>query len=210
MLPAPLCFNQVRLNLMLLIGLTGGIAAGKTTVANLWVTLGAIEIDADVVAREVVAPGTVGAKAIEDSFGVQFFDSGTLNRKKMAELVFTDKTAKSKLEQIVHPLVRQKVLETLEKLPADAVVIYSVPLLVEAAVALPFDVIVTVEAPEDVRIQRLISDRGYSAEEAKARIANQASPIQRAQVADYILNSNQTLDEFKSDALALWNKITGK
>jgi dephospho-CoA kinase len=193
---------------MFLIGLTGGIAAGKTTVAAHWVSLGAIEIDADKLAREVVEPNTKGLTQILETFGPHLLTSaGELDRKALGEIVFNEPTKRVLLESIVHPLVRQRAQEILESLPEQSIVVYTVPLLVEAKVALPFDVIVSVEAPEADRIQRLVSSRGMTAQEAEARIKAQASPLERAAAADFILNSNQTLPGLLADATALWNKF---
>ena len=193
---------------MYLVGLTGGIAAGKSTVAKHWVSRGGIEIDADQLAREVVAPNTLGANQIRNTFGDIFFDqAGNLDRKALGELVFESKEALKKLEAIVHPLVRARTMELLAKLPINSVAIYTVPLLVEANVDLPFDAVVTVEAPEDERVKRLVASRGFSEQEAKARIANQATPLERAARADHILNSNQDLFLLLRDADALWEKF---
>jgi dephospho-CoA kinase len=193
---------------MFLIGLTGGIAAGKTTVAAHWVSLGAIEIDADKLAREVVEPNTKGLTQILETFGPHLLTStGELDRKALGEIVFNEPTKRVLLESIVHPLVRQRAQEILESLPEQSMVVYTVPLLVEAKVALPFDVIISVEAPEADRIQRLVSSRGMTAQEAEARIKAQASPLERAAAADFILNSNQTLPGLLADATALWDKF---
>jgi dephospho-CoA kinase len=193
---------------MFLIGLTGGIAAGKTTVAAHWVSLGAIEIDADKLAREVVEPKTKGLNQIVEAFGPQILSSsGELNRKALGEIVFNEPARRVELEAIVHPLVRERAQEILKSLPKQSMVVYTVPLLVEAKVALPFDVIVSVEAPEVDRIQRLIDSRGMTSQEAEARIKAQASPLERAAAADYILNSNQALPGLLADANALWNKF---
>jgi dephospho-CoA kinase len=193
---------------MFLIGLTGGIAAGKTTVAAHWVSLGGIEIDADKLAREVVQPGTKGLDQIRQVFGEYVFSSdGALNRQKLGEIIFNDPAKRLELEGIVHPLVRQRASELLAELPENAIVIYTVPLLVEANVSLPFDVIVSVETPEADRVNRLVSSRGMSPEQALARIKSQASAIERAAAADYILNSNQPLPALLADATALWNKF---
>jgi dephospho-CoA kinase len=190
---------------MFLIGLTGGIAAGKTTVAALWTELGGIEIDADLIAREVVEPGTLGAKQIADKFGSELFDAeGNLDRKALGFIVFSDAQKRKQLEEIVHPLVRNRVQELLTTVPVESMVIYTVPLLVEASVDLPFDVVVTVEAPDDVRIKRLVESRGLSPIEASKRILSQAKPVERAQRADYILNSNQPIDLLRADARKLW------
>jgi len=191
-----------------LVGLTGGIAAGKSTVAKHWVSRGAIEIDADLLAREVVSPCSEGAKQIEEAFGASFFDAeGNLDRKALGTLVFESKAELEKLEGIVHPLVRARTRELLSSAPNDAIVIYTVPLLVEANVDLDFDYVVTVEAPESERISRLVEHRGFSIEDARARISNQASPIERAARADYILNSNQDIFLLLRDADALWQKF---
>ena len=193
---------------MFLIGLTGGIAAGKTTVAAHWVSLGGIEIDADKLAREVVEPGTEGLEQIRAVFGESVFDSGgSLDRQKLGEIIFNDASKRVALEEIIHPLVRQRASELLAGLPENSMVIYTVPLLVEANVSLPFDVIVSVEAPEPDRVKRLVSSRGMSSEQALARIKSQASAIERAAAADYILNSNQPLPALLADASALWNKF---
>lgn len=193
---------------MYLVGLTGGIAAGKSTVAKHWVSRGGIEIDADQLAREVVAPNTPGASQIRGTFGDKFFDeAGNLDRKALGELVFESKEDLAKLEAIVHPLVRARTKELLSELPIDSVAIYTVPLLVEANVDLLFDSVVTVEAPEAERVKRLVASRGFSEQEAKARIANQATPIERASRADHILNSNQDMFLLLRDADALWEKF---
>lgn len=193
---------------MFLIGLTGGIAAGKSTVAGIWVSLGAIEIDADLLAREVVEPGTKGIEKIRQIFGPAVFSpSGELDRKALGEIVFNNTLRRKELEAIVHPLVRARAQEILESLPKDSIAIYTVPLLVEANVELPFDAIVSVEAPETERAQRLVSSRGMSLEQAMARIKSQASAIDRAARADYILNSNQSLAALTADAVKLFGKF---
>jgi dephospho-CoA kinase len=193
---------------MFLIGLTGGIAAGKSTVAGIWVALGAIEIDADLLAREVVQPGTVGIEKIRRVFGSGVFTAtGDLDRKALGEIVFNNAAKRKELEGIVHPLVRARAQEMLRSLPADSIVIYTVPLLVEANVELPFDVVVSVEAPETERAQRLVGSRGMSLEQALSRIKAQASAIERAARADYILNSNQSLAALSSDATKLFEKF---
>lgn len=193
---------------MYLVGLTGGIAAGKTAVAARWVELGAIEIDADVLAREAVAVGTDGLSKVAETFGSSvILPDGSLDRAALAAVVFTDPKKREQLEAIVHPKVRQLAAERLSVLPPDSIVVYTVPLLVEADVTLPFDKVVTVEAPEQVRIERLIDARGLSEAEARARIKNQASAAERANRADVILNSNQSLQLLLKDAETLWKQI---
>ncbi len=192
---------------MFLIGLTGGIAAGKSAVAEHWVKLGAIEIDADVLAREVVAKETPGAKQVEEAFGSDFFVNGELDRKKLGQLVFANPEKLNQLEAIVHPLVKQRARELIAAVQDTAIVIYTVPLLVEAQVELPFDAVVTIEAPEDERVKRLVKNRGMTEAEAVSRIRAQATPLERATRADHILSSNQSLALLLHDAEVLFHKF---
>jgi dephospho-CoA kinase len=193
---------------MFLIGLTGGIAAGKSTVAKIWVGHGAIEIDADQLAREVVLPGTEGSKKIRQVFGAEVFDAnGDLDRKALAAVIFHDSAKRTLLEQIIHPEVRRRANEILSTLPKDSIVIYNVPLLVEAEVVMPFDKVITVEAPQEEQVARLIKHRGMTESEALSRIRVQASPARRAARADVILSSNHDLDALLKHADNLWHEI---
>lgn len=192
---------------MYLVGLTGGIASGKSTVASAWVELGGIEIDADQLAREVVEPGTPGLAAIHREFGDSVISDGALDRAALGAIVFSNTDKRKQLEAIVHPLVKQLAAKRIAELPQDSIVIYNVPLLVEAAVDLEFNKVVTVEAPADRQIERLVSIRKMSREEAQKRVASQASPVQRANAADVILNSNQDLHLLLKDARKLWQQI---
>lgn len=193
---------------MYLVGLTGGIAAGKSSVAARWVQLGAIEIDADVLARQAVEPGSQTLGKIAEIFGEKTITAeGELDRAVVAQIVFNDPTKRQQLEQIIHPRVRELAQQRIQELPADAIAVYTVPLLVEANVSLPFDMVVTVEAPQQEQIKRMVANRGMSEAEALARIKSQATPAQRANRADVILNSNQTLAELLADADALWTRI---
>ena len=193
---------------MYLVGLTGGIAAGKSTVAKRWAEQGGIEIDADQLARDVVVPGTIGAAQILETFGPEVFnEDGALNRAKLGSIVFADPQKRESLEQIVHPLVKARAQELVAALPENTIAIYNVPLLVEASVDLPFDMVVTVEAPAKEQIARLTKHRGMTEPEAKKRIASQANPAQRANAADVILNSNQDLNLLLKDADSLWLRI---
>jgi dephospho-CoA kinase len=193
---------------MFLIGLTGGIAAGKSTVAKRWVEHGATEIDADSLARDVVQPGSDGLRQVVQAFGGSIIDdSGELNRKALAKLIFESDEKRLLLNSILHPLIRQLAAEQLMKFDDDAIVIYNVPLLVEAEVDHDFNLVVTVEAPEDEQIKRLVQTRGLSEPEAKRRIAAQAKPIERAASADRILNSNQDINLLLRDADNLWREI---
>jgi dephospho-CoA kinase len=193
---------------MYLVGLTGGIAAGKSTVAKRWAEQGGIEIDADQLAREVVEPGTPGAALILNEFGSEvFLSDGSLDRTKLGSIVFGNPEKLKALEQIVHPLVKARAQKIVADLPLNSIAIYNVPLLVEASVDLPFDLVVTVEAPAKEQIERLKKFRGMAESEATKRVASQASPAQRANAADVILNSNQDLSLLLKDADSLWLRI---
>ena len=192
---------------MYLVGLTGGIASGKSTVAAAWAELGGVEIDADQLAREVIAPGTPGLEMVRKSFGDAVFTDGLLNRAALGQVVFSDLNKRKILEGIVHPLVKKLAAEKISELPNDSIVIYNVPLLVEASVDLPFDKIVTVEAPIEKQFERLVSIRKMSLQEAEQRVAAQATPVQRANLADVILNSNQEVQLLLKDARKLWQQI---
>jgi dephospho-CoA kinase len=192
---------------MYLVGLTGGIASGKSTVASAWTELGGIEIDADQLAREVVEPGTPGLAAIHSEFGDSVIADGALNRAALAAIVFSNIDKRKQLEAIVHPLVKKLAAKRIAELPEESIVIYNVPLLVEAAVELDFNKVVTVEAPAEKQIERLVSIRKMNRAEAERRVAAQASPVQRANAADVILNSNQDLHLLLKDARKLWQQI---
>ena len=193
---------------MYLVGLTGGIAAGKSTVARRWAEYGAVEIDADQLARDVIAPGTSGAAELREVFGEDVFnEDGTLNRAALGAEVFSKPERLKQLEAIIHPRVKKLAQQLIETQAEGAIVIYNVPLLVEASVDLPFDKIVTVEAPAEKQIDRLVSIRNMDRGEAERRISSQASPAQRANAADIILNSNQDLHKLLKDTDQLWKQI---
>ena len=192
---------------MYLVGLTGGIASGKSTVAAEWVDLGGIEIDADQLAREVVEPGTQGFESVVREFGNRVVTDDRLDRVALGQIVFSDVSQRAKLEAIVHPLIKALAEERIKKLPSSSIVIYNVPLLVEAGVDLNFDKVVTVEAPAERQLERLINIRKMNAAEAAARIASQATPAARANAADVILNSNQDLHLLLKDARRIWQQI---
>jgi dephospho-CoA kinase len=193
---------------MYLIGLTGGIAAGKSTVAKRWAEHGALEIDADQVARDVVEPGTVGLGRVFEAFGSDVLTAdGELDRKQLAMQIFSDAGKRELLNSILHPLIKERTRQLLSELPAESIVVYNVPLLVEAAVDHPFDLVVTVEAPEEEQLRRLVETRGLTESEARSRISAQAKPIERAARADRILNSNQDINLLLRDTDALWRDI---
>ena len=168
----------------------------------MWESLGATIVDADVLAREVVEPGSVGLSQVDKTFPEVVVD-GALDRKRLSALVFEDPIKRKQLEEILHPLIQKLSKERIEAATTD-VVVYVVPLLVEANVQLPFDKVVTVEAPEKDQIERMVKNRGMSAAEAEARVRAQTNPAQRANAADYILNSNQDKELLMRDARILF------
>jgi dephospho-CoA kinase len=191
-----------------LVGLTGGIAAGKTSVAKRWVELGGYEIDADVLARRALEAGSPGLAKVVAAFGSQMLNiDGELDRQKLAQVVFSSPEKRKELEAIVHPIVRRLAAEALADVPEGSIAIYTVPLLVEASVDLPFDFVVTVEAPFDKQIERMVKNRGMTSQEAGARVAAQTSAAERANRADVILSSNQSLSRLLDDAEVLWQDI---
>jgi dephospho-CoA kinase len=190
-----------------LIGLTGGIASGKSTVANRWAELGAKIIDADVLAREVVAPGSSGLKAIAKKFGPQLIlEDGSLNRAALADIVFLDPRKRSELEAITHPLIRELALTQLAE-AGNQPVVYVIPLLVESNSTLPFDAVVTVSAPEQLRVDRMVLNRGLSPELAQARLSAQASDAEREAAADYVIDSNCSMAELLERAESVWAQL---
>jgi dephospho-CoA kinase len=175
---------------VLRIGLTGGIGSGKSTVSRLLAERGAVVIDADRIAREVVEPGTPGLAAVVAAFGDGVLAAGgALDRPALAAIVFSDPEARARLDGIVHPLVRSRSAELAAAAPSDAVLVNDVPLLVETGQAGSYDLVLVVEADEPTRVARLV-ERGLTAGDAHARIAAQATDDQRRAVADVVLDNS--------------------
>ncbi len=195
---------------MLRVGLTGGIASGKSSVSALLARQGAVVIDSDLLAREVVAAGTPGLAEIVDAFGADVLTiDGELDRPAMGRRIFGDAEARRRLESIIHPRVRAQAAE-IERLASDeSVVVHDIPLLVETGQAENFDVVVVVDAPPDVQRNRLMRDRGLAASEADTRINAQASRDERLAVADRVLVNAGTLDELGEAVDVLWAELTG-
>jgi dephospho-CoA kinase len=187
------------------IGLTGGIGSGKSTAARRFAELGALVVDADAIAREVVEPGTAGLAAVVAEFGPGILDgAGRLDRPALGEIVFADEAARGRLNAIVHPLVRARVAEILAAAPAGTVVVQDVPLLVETGQAGSYDLVVVIEAPEDVRLHRLVTDRGLPAEQARARMATQATDAARRAVADEVIVNDGTPEALAAEVDRIW------
>nr|WP_317891444.1 dephospho-CoA kinase [Saccharopolyspora pogona] len=185
-------------------GLSGGIGSGKSTVARRLVERGAVLVDSDVLAREVVQPGTPGLTELVERFGDDILDSGgALNRPALAAKVFGDSDARADLNAITHPKIRELTAARIAQAPTDAVVVHDVPLLVEAGYAANYHLVVIVGAPEPVRVRRLI-DRGLAEDDARARIAAQATDEQRRAVADVWLDNSGSVEEINAQVDALW------
>jgi dephospho-CoA kinase len=196
-----------------IIALTGGIASGKSTVSGRLAEHGAVVVDADTLAREVVEPGTPGLEAIRERFGDGVIGSdGSLDRPTLGAVVFRDPAALADLNAITHPAVWKAALELFARAEAsdpDAIVVYDVPLLVEASAERPlhFDRVVVVEADREERIRRLVQERGMSAEEAERRIGAQAGDAERRAVADVVLDNNGGRDELLRRVDRLWEEL---
>jgi dephospho-CoA kinase len=189
---------------VLRIGLTGGIGSGKSTVSRLLEQRGAVIVDADAIAREVVAPGTPGLAAVVEAFGDGVVaPDGSLDRQALAAVVFADPDARKRLDAIVHPLVRARATEVAAAAPADAVVVNDVPLLVETGQAGSYDLVLVVEADPATRVARLVQ-RGLTAEDARARMAAQATDEQRRAVADVVLDNSGTPEELEAQVDRFW------
>lgn len=187
------------------VGLTGGVASGKSTIAAMLQSLGAVVIDADALAREVVGQGTPGLAAVVEEFGPGLLTpGGELDRAALGSLVFSDEAARRRLERIVHPLI----LERTEALEAEArdddIVVHDIPLLAESGRAGTFDAVIVVDCPVDLQMSRMVSDRAWTREDAEARIAAQATREQRLAIATHVLDNTGTLDELRDRVAAVF------
>lgn len=192
----------------MLIALTGGIGSGKSTVAKRLVELGATEIDSDLLAREVVAPGTDGLAAVLEAFGEDLLVDGVLDRQRLAQRAFSTEQKRKQLEEILHPRIQQLAKQKIAQL--EGIIIYTIPLLVEVGDRLGFDKVITVSCPEDVRIARLTKSRGMSESDARARIASQATDEQREAIADFVINSDCSLAELMQQTEQVFRELEGE
>jgi dephospho-CoA kinase len=192
---------------MYLVGLTGGIASGKSYVASLLGQLGASTVDADQVAREVVVPGSVGLVQVIGAFGSEILlPNGELDRPKLANIVFSDADKRIELERILHPLIKARTTQLISGQVSD-IVVYAVPLLVEANVDYPFDAIITVEAGVENQVARLMNSRRLPEADARARIGAQTGSAERTARANYVIDSSGTKEQTKLQVAEVWEQI---
>jgi dephospho-CoA kinase len=197
---------------MLLVALTGGLGAGKSTVASLLGAAGAVVLDADDLARRAVEPGTPGLARLVEEFGPGVLDAdGRLDRAEMARQAFADDAARKRLEAVVHPEVARLFAEEIEALrDGEDVVVYSVPLLVERGLAAGFDVVVTVSAPLEARIARVVASGRMSEQDARARAATQVSDAERENAADLVVRNEGDLDALGRETDRVWADLRAR
>lgn len=191
------------------VGLTGGIASGKSTVSAFLAELGAVVIDADRLAREVVAPGTPGLERIVAAFGPEVLTTaGEMDRPKVGALVFADPELLRTLEGIVHPLVRERGAELEAAAPAGSVIVHDIPLLAETGQAERFDAVIVVDVPQETQVERLLRDRSMTREDALARIGAQASREDRRAVATYVIENTGTREDLRDEVTKVFERLT--
>jgi dephospho-CoA kinase len=192
------------------VGLTGGVASGKSTVAAILRELGVVVVDADALAREVVAPGTPGLAAVVEEFGPSVLaDDGSLDRAALGSVVFADPERRAALEAIVHPLVRARAAELESSAPEGALVVHDIPLLVETGQADRFDAVLVVDVPTEVQVERAVRDRGWSQDEARGRISAQASREDRLAAATYVIDNTGTHEDLRHRVAEVLGQLRG-
>jgi dephospho-CoA kinase len=191
-----------------LVGLTGGIGSGKTTVSDLLGAWGALIVDADVIAREVVAPGTPGLAALAEAFGPEVIGAdGGLDRERMAAIAFADPEQRARLNGIVHPLVRARSVELVAAAPPGSVIVQAIPLLAETGQRGGFDLVVVVDVDPEVAVARLITSRGMTEADARARIASQATRAERLAIADVVIDNSGDRENLEAQVAELWREL---
>lgn len=195
---------------MVKVGLTGGIGAGKSEVSRLLASYGAVIVDADKIAREVVEPGTPGLAAVVEEFGDGVLTpDGTLDRPKLGGIVFADPEKLKALNAIVHPLVGARSAELEASAGPDAVVVHDVPLLTENGLAPLYDLVVVVDAAPQTQLDRLVRLRGMAEDEAKSRMAAQATREQRLAIADLVVDNDGPMEALEPQVRAVWERLRG-
>lgn len=195
---------------MIRVGLTGGVASGKSTVSAILDELGAVVIDADVLAREVVAPGTDGLREVVEAFGRDVLtEDGELDRPAMGAIVFADADKRRVLEAIIHPRVRERGAEIEAGASPDDVVVHDIPLLAETGQAAGFDAVLVVDVPAATQVERMTELRGMTAEDAEARVAAQASREERLAIATHVVDNTGTMDDLRRRVTEVYRELRG-
>jgi dephospho-CoA kinase len=190
------------------VGLTGGVASGKSTVSAMLHELGAVVTDADVLAREVVGPDTPGLEEVVAEFGPDVLgDHGGLDRPALGAIVFAEPSRRAALEAIIHPRVRERAAEIERSAPDGALVVQDIPLLVESGQAASFDAVVVVDVPEELQVERAISERGWSQEEARSRIAAQATRAERLAAATHVVENTGTIEDLRQRVAEVFGEL---
>lgn len=192
------------------VGLTGGIASGKSTVSAILAELGAVIIDADALAREVVEKGTPGLEAVVAEFGPELLTAeGDLDRPAMGTLVFGDPDARKRLEAIVHPLVFERIVDLETHAPDGALVVHDIPLLAESGRADTFDAVVVVDVPAELQVERMLRDRGWTQDDAEARMGAQATREDRNAIATHRIENTGTIEDLRRRVTEVFEALTG-
>jgi dephospho-CoA kinase len=191
---------------MLIVALTGGIGSGKTTVGSIFAGLGAVVVDSDQIAREVVERGSEGFNLIVAEFGDAILKNGDINRSALGELVFADLDKLGKLEAITHPLIRQTFAKIVDESPKDSIIINQIPLLFESKHEYNFDFVITVSVSDAIRRERLLA-RGLSQGQIQARLNAQASDIQRESIADHVIENSRDLAALTQEVERVWHLL---
>jgi dephospho-CoA kinase len=192
------------------VGLTGGVASGKSTVSRMLDELGAVLVDADVLAREVVAKGTTGLEEVVEAFGPEILtDDGELDRPAMGAIVFADAEKRRVLEGIIHPRVRERGAELEASAGPDDVVVHDIPLLAETGQAAGFDAVIVVDVPTELQVQRMVELRGMSRGDAEARVAAQASREERLAIATHVVDNTGALEDLRRRVTELYHELRG-
>lgn len=192
------------------VGLTGGVASGKSTVSAILAELGAVVIDSDLLAREVVARGTPGLAAVVEAFGPEMLTAeGDLDRPRVGAIVFNDEAQRKVLEGIIHPLVRERSAALEASAGPDDLVVHDIPLLAEAGMQAMFEAVVVVDVPAEVQVQRMVEERGWTREDALSRIASQASREDRRAIATHVIDNTGSLEDLRRRVTELHDELTG-
>ena len=194
---------------MLVVALTGGIGSGKSTVGQIFAQLGAIVIDSDQLARDVIERGSIGFNEVVAKFGDEILKNGEINRQILASLIFKDPAKRSELEQITHPLIRRAFAKMVSSASPDSIVINQIPLLVESNHDYKFDHIITVSASESIRNERLIK-RGLTNDQIKQRMGAQATDQMREDIADSVIINEKNEQELTSQVEKIWEQLLSK